>query len=343
VEQYGIPALALTVLLGVGLVLLAIQQRPVHPPVAVVPSSPDAVPAVPPSELAALGYVPENVHFLIGIHIAEAWRTQAGRRFLDGSGALGTDRLESLTGLKMADFDHAVLAVKLDQFLPRFFLIVRTIRPYNQGEIRNALKATKLASTDSRPLYEFTMQQPPLKAVLWFADDRTLLIGWPQTELKEKEVPIKPRAGLEHLPADVRSMLKDHLDPAARKAPAHVWLAGHVDNWEKIATQLVLAAQFKDAWPVLSKVKTLGVWAQLNEDADLHAVCHCADSTSAEALHEYLQAHDSGKGLTDLLPKNNALAAELSRTLKTTRDGESINLEAHASAASIQQALQPPK
>jgi len=343
--QFGVPALALIVLLGVGLALVAIQKRPVRSSLPGDKAGPESVAPVLPSKLAALGYLPDDVHLVVGFHIAEAWRTPAGRPFLDGShqggGGLGLDQIESLSGLKLAELDHAVLALKLDKLLPRFFLIVRTIQPCDPLEIQKDLKATKVAGVDSRTLYEFEMNQVGGKAGLWVADDhKTLVVAWPSTDMKE--VPDKPREGLNHLPHELQGVLRDALDPAAMKAPAQMWAAAHVDNWDALPAHLFLALKFKDTWPAMSKIKTAAAWVQLGEIADLHAFCVCADGPAAKKLHAFLQPDNPAaiQGLGTLLPKNSLMAADLTKSLKVTQDGERVSLDAEVSAATIQKAME---
>jgi hypothetical protein len=100
----------------------------------------------------------------------------------------------------------------------------------------------------------------------------------------------------------------------------------------------VLAFFLKDAWPTLSSMNTVAVWAQLEEDANLEGVCRCANTQSAEALRGFLQPKEAGKGLATLLPKNSPLALELTKSLKATRDGERVKAEATISASSLHKA-----
>jgi hypothetical protein len=343
--HYGTPALAVVVLIGVGLALVAIQQRPVRGPKPNEPSGPESVPAALPSELAALGYLPDGVHLVMGLHVAEAWRTPAGRPFLDGSrpgSVFGPDQIEALTGLRPAEIDHAIIAVKLDQALPRVFFIVRTIHPYNLGEILHPLgKPTKLPSADGRALYEFQLEGTPFKAILLAADERTLIVGWPGGDLKD--VPINPRAGVDHLPSELHTVLTGRIDAAARQRPAQWWVAGQVDDWDKVAAQLYLASRFKvdlallfkDSLPRVRNLHTLGAWAQLGDDIDLHAVARCSDPAADEALHDFLQPAQPGKGLLALFPKDSPLASELGRTAQVRRDGDWLSLDAKISAATL--------
>jgi hypothetical protein len=339
--QYGIPALALFVLLGVGLALLAIQQRPIHKPAPELPTGPDTVAAVLPSQLAALCYVPDDCQFIVGLHVAEAWRTPMGRSFLDGSQAgrgLGIEQIEAITGLKLVAIDHAVLAIKLDKekALPRVFLIVRTIQPYDRAKIREALKPTDRQSEDRREFGEIKITQWKNTAALWFADEKTLIVAWPSDDIKE--APAKPKSGVQHLPHELRAFLERHLDVAAGTAPVQLWAAGHVDSWDELAIRPVFAWFLKDSWATLSSARTAGVWAQLDEDAKLSALCHCADERAAESLRQFLQPSEKGKGLASLLPNNNPLAIELAKTLKATRDGEWVRAEATLSASSLRKA-----
>jgi hypothetical protein len=334
--HYGTPALAVLVLIGVGLALVAIQQRPVRGPTPNEPSGPESVPAALPSELAALGYLPDGVHLVIGLHVAEAWRTPAGRQFLDGSrpgSVFGPEQIEALTGLRPAEIDHAIIAVKLDQVLPRVFFIVRTIHPYNLGEILDSLgRPTKLPSTDGRTLYEFRLKNTQL--ILWPADERTLVVGgWPEGDLKD--VPLKPRDGLDHLPADLRTLLTNNLDTAARQAPAQLWVAAHADDLGKLPASVALGFLLKDSWPVVKNVQSLAAWVQLGDDADIRAVAHCSDSAAAEALNDFLRPMQPGKGLPALFPKDSPLAAELVRTAQIERGGDWLSLDARISAAAL--------
>jgi hypothetical protein len=114
-----------------------------------------------------------------------------------------------------------------------------------------------------------------------------------------------------------------------------------VDNWDTLPAHLFLALKFKDAWPPMSKIKTAGAWAQLSENADLHAVCVCADGPAAEKLHAFLQPDNpaANQGLDTLFPKNSLMAADLTKTLKVTQDGERVSLDATVGAATIQRAM----
>jgi hypothetical protein len=337
--QYGIPALALFVLLGVGLALLAIQQRPIRKPAPTLPSGADAIAAVLPSQLAGLRYVPNDSQLIVGIHVAEAWRTRMGRLLLDGShpsGGVGLEQIESVTGVKPADIDHAVLAIKLDKekALPRVFLIVQTIHAYDRARIRESLKAAERISDDRRAIEEIRITTWKTTASLWFADDRTLAVVWPSDDITE--IPATPRSGVEHLPHELRALLEEQLDPAATKAPVQLWAAGHVDSWDELAVGPILAWFLRDSWTTLSSARTAGVWAHLDEDAKLVGLCHCANENSAEALRDFLQPTEKGKGLASLLAKNNPLALEVTKSLKATRDGEWVKAEAQVRTSAFQ-------
>src|SRR5260221_6927416 len=81
-SRFGIPLLALMVLVGVGLAIVVIQTRPVRGPKPTDPSDPLSVPAVLPSHLAGLGYLPGDVNLVAAVHVAECSRTFAGQQFL---------------------------------------------------------------------------------------------------------------------------------------------------------------------------------------------------------------------------------------------------------------------
>ena len=137
-----------------------------------------------PSQLSSLGYLPDDVQLIVGIHVAEAWRTPMGRPFLDGSlpggGGVGLEQIESVTGLKFAEIDHAVLAVKLDKekVLPRVFLIVKTIQPYDRAKIREASqvgRARQRGSPHHRGDQDYAMENHGLPLVRGRQDARRRL------------------------------------------------------------------------------------------------------------------------------------------------------------------------
>jgi hypothetical protein len=66
---------------GAVLVVLLLQPRrnPEPEPVELIPVRP-----VPPAELSGLGYLPDNVNFIAGIHVAEALQTATGQALLSG-------------------------------------------------------------------------------------------------------------------------------------------------------------------------------------------------------------------------------------------------------------------
>src|SRR5260370_9991439 len=144
-SRFGMPLLALMVLVGVGLAIVVIQTRPVRGPRPTDPSDPLSVPAVLPSRLAGLGYLPGNVNLVAAVHVAECSRTSAGQQFLKRfhirGETWGLDTLEQWTSVKLHEIDHAVIGVSLKSLIPRVTLVVRTIHADDLPGVVGDLKA----------------------------------------------------------------------------------------------------------------------------------------------------------------------------------------------------------
>jgi hypothetical protein len=328
--RWGTPILGAVVVVGVGLVLLSIQTRPSRHLPEAQPGGALPVQAVPPAQLAALGYLPEDTNLVVGFQVAEALREPAGKELLASSDGLGKgtrDRFKEWTGLELEDLDHAVLGLRLDeQTIPQVLLVVRTLRPYDIQRVVETLKAIRLTPAGGRTVYRFGIENPLRQnGYMWCPDERTLVIGLKAKDLER--VPPVPRTGSDHLPGPVQTFLQERL-----RSATPLWVVGHVEDWKKTALHTFLSVWIMDDWAVLSNVRTFGLWLQGEGGITLNGAFACANDGAARALQQYLLAEENGekKVLRSLgLPgEAQGLARGWSRTMKVEQTGPWVTLQA---------------
>jgi hypothetical protein len=305
------------------------------------------VPVVAPADVGGLGYLPPDADIVAGLHVAEAVQEPAGRLFLnrfhpasflrgpgDNPSAADTGALEKWTGLSLDDIDHVVLGLTInDRLIPRLVMVVQTRWRYDIEKVRAALKAGR-SPEPGRALYRFELQKPPLEAVLWFAGERTLIVGLSRDDLQD--VPDTPRPGMDHLAAPLQAMLRERVGPVAQ-----AWVVGHADDWDKTGVRVLLAGRIEQGRRALEGVGTFGAWAEFGEGVTLNGSFRCRDVRSAEELERYLVLPENERKPVPLLggrPETEAVARELARTLKAVRQDEWLTVQAKASAATVQQA-----
>jgi hypothetical protein len=313
------------------------RERPVE-------AAPTPVKTVPPAELAALGYLPDDVDVIIGVHFAEAQDNAIGKELLGrmqtGPEELGIQDVAGWTGLKLDDIDHAVLGVRLDEgLLMGFVLVVRSRSPVDQEKVQQTLKTKPKQDLDGHTVYPYalTLKVPALKqrgfdklpAYIWFADDHTLVVA------KEfKPIPLTPRVGCEHLSrADLRTLLKERMGRTAQ-----VWIAGHFESWDDFQglANFAKAPELEAQLATLSKTRTLGIWLTCGEDLMLGAAFDCTDEASAKALQAKLTPTKPGEAMPlGLRADAGPLSRALIESLKTTQDGTWVQLQARASADAV--------
>ena len=253
--------------------------------------------------------------------------------------------------------------------------MVRTTRPYDVESIRKSINLSRSPEPGKKELYRVKLDKSLLTPVIWFADDRTIVVGLKPEDLAP--VPAKPRESVDHFQVDLASFLKQRL---GQGTPA--WVVGHAENWDLI-WRILLDRQAREGQPVelLSSVRTFGVWFQFNGGIELNAAFECADLTSAKALEAYLMGHDrellsvsaatltgsawspSGQGIlmvASTLPRISKslgvprpfsmpapgpelaqLFRELGQGVKSDRHDAWVTLQAKASWATMQKALAP--
>lgn len=299
--------------------------------------------AVPPAELPALGYLPPATNVVVGLHVADALRDPAARdlllRLQQNPSGLGVQSLERWTGLKLDEIDHAVLGLRVDDRLPRVTLAVQTVAPYSPERVREALKATRRTERNGRTLYRFSLEKPPLEAALWFAGERSLVVGLSPQDLDE--VPATPQPGLAVLPAPVRATLTQRLSSGAL-----AWAVGHADDWTRTIVQLPLEAALpKEQRQALSQMKSFAVWYKADGALSLHAAIECTDANAAETFDRYLaRLQERGKEIAPAAGDSaglRSLLAALGEHFAHVQKGAWVELQTQAAPEAVRQALAP--
>ncbi len=333
---WGLLGLSVLVLVVVELAVVAMHARAPRP---AEPEGPPPVHAVPPAELAALGYLPEDTDFIVAVHAAELLDETTGRDLVRhlGNDVLNAQSIESWSGLKFGDIDHAVLGLTLDENLPiHFVLAVRARRPIDQEKVREALKAKPRRDLDGRPVYPFVMQTNlpflrDLEANAWFADERTVVVAKRFDDGPGHRIPLTPRAGVDHLRPDLRQLIRERMGSSAQ-----VWVACHRPAPDALFPLVKFVLLRRENAPA-AKVKTFGLWLTAGPDGvALHGAFDCDDEEAARALEEYL-APANREGIKEwVAPRDSGpLERAFAGSFKETRHGTWVDIQATASAEAL--------
>jgi hypothetical protein len=251
----------------------------------------DSVPLVAnvaPDKLAALGYLPSGVNFLFAARIPELLATPIGTQVLRDPIQLGEwpfrlDNLPKWLGFQLEEIDHLVFAAEVtDALLPPFYLVFRTVQPYDEVQLRQRLKCTSLASPGKKKLYAFHLPKQDLQLKAWFADERTVVLT---VYADLVPLPSQPIEDLGQLPDELRTVLKQR-----RELVAPVWLAGHSRDWSKTSAAIVLNRMKKEELRKLAPLRTFGVWIVPENSLEVKGVFACKDDAGARSLEEYFRS-----------------------------------------------------
>jgi hypothetical protein len=295
---------------------------------------------VAPAKLPALGYLPSDVNVLAGLHVAELLAERSGRELFlsprDATGVPHLDRLEQWTGLKLDTINHVVLGVRTEERLvPRITLVVQTRQAFDADQVRTALKAGRRSERAKRTLYRFTPGQSSLELTLWFAGDRTLVVGLIPEDFDD--VPLVPAAGVDRFAEPLRQLLAQRTGEGTQ-----LWAFAHARDWQHALAFQSLpglpSLPFGDAGPadqpLLANVQALGLWLQLGSSVAANLAVGCNDRATAGRWAQVLQR----KGDDNLLPRGHSTLPWLWRTEDTWVSGR-----AEASAGAFRQALTSPQ
>ena len=260
----------------------ALPPPPRRSPLADLPAPAPVV--TPPAALAALRWLPADCTLIAGVQLTEMRQTDEGRDLLNhlfriGKWEINADLLERWTGLKAREIDHLVVGVQAEDGVPPpAVLVVRTVRPYDADAVKTALDAEPSPNgAGGKALYQGKPRDGGFRPVVWFADERTLVIALTARSLEA--VPDRPAEGLQRLPAEVRDLLENRLLPGG---PA--WVVGHSADWRRTGAALLLE---KDA-EMLGHVRDFAFQMQAERPATLTAFLRCDGEKAARALEDRL-------------------------------------------------------
>jgi hypothetical protein len=270
------------------------RKRPLFPE-----PSDTATTATSPTQLVGLRHLPRETNLLLGVHLAELRKSQAGRDLLSkpikaGKHDLVLADLFRWTGLEVEEIDHLVVGVRTDADLPRVVVVARTLQPVDTARVRKTLDAKEGAAPRAgMTTYSFRVPRSALQPDLWFADDRTLvfdLLGG------LKEVPEKPHDDLNFLTYEVRDALKDRVDPGAL-----LWFAGGIADWDATAKQawFVAATRFagvdQDVIDRVKQLRVLAISVEVEPSGKAQAAIRGRDAAAAKAMRIALLGPEDGK------------------------------------------------
>jgi hypothetical protein len=251
--------------------------------------NPPLVASVAPDKLAALAYLPSDVNFLAAARIPELSAHPLGAQLLRQPLKIGgaehpLSELPSWLGLRLEDIDHLVLGVRVqNDLVPPFYLVFRTVQPYDAERVRQRLKATRAPGTGKKRLYAFRAPRWNVPLSVWFADERTMVLALVAAQLEA--LPNEPVADLEQFDAEIRTVLKER-----REAAAPLWLAGHSSDWSKTLAARFLTRMKKEDWRKLSSLRTFGIWIVPEKTLSIKGVFACKDEAGTRQLDEYLRS-----------------------------------------------------
>ncbi len=252
----------------------------------------DSVPpvvSVAPDKLAALGYLPSGVNFLFAARIPELLTTPLGTQLLHeplkfGELQLRLEDLSEWVGFRMDQIDHFVFAARIDESVPPPFSVVfRTAQPFDEQELRQRIKGTRVPSPSRKTLYSFRVPQQDVQVNAWLADERTVVLSLFADQLER--LPSRPVEDLQQLPQELRTVLKQRREPVAP-----VWIAGHSRDWSKTWATLFLSRMKKDDLAKIKSLRTFGVWIVPDESLLVKGVFACKDESGARGMADYFRS-----------------------------------------------------
>jgi hypothetical protein len=329
---------------GLAVTVLAVQiskQRASRPALEETKAE---VRTMAPASLPALGYLPPDTDLVAGIHVAEILADPVAREFLKqlrlGSADVDLSVIQKWTGLRLEDVDHAVLGLRVkDELIPRFNLVVRTTWAYDAESLRRSIKVHRMPDPGKKELYRLELEKSVLRPVLWFANDRTIIVGLKAEDLVP--VPARQREGIDHLLPELSSILKERLG-----AGTPVWIVGRPENWDP-QLGILLHRWKREGQPAeyLKQVRTFGLWFQFNDGLALNAAFQCATPDSALGLEAYLIGYgvDSNKPFSIPAPRPELepVFRELGQSVKSEHHQAWLVLQTKASAATLRKAIAP--
>ena len=251
--------------------------------------TPPVVASIAPDKLPALGFLPPDVNFLFAVRIPELLASSAGVQMVRDPIKLGKkehhlEELPAWLGFRLEDIDHLVFAAHIDEtFPPPFYLVFRTTQPYDEEQLRQRLKATRIASSSKKKLYAFQTPRSNLPLHAWLADEHTVVLALLKKELER--LPDEPVEDIQQLPEEMRTILKQRREPVAP-----VWIVGHSREWSKTRAAMFLSGLKQKDQASLAPLRTFGIWLVPDSSLVVKGVFACKDETGARRLEGYFRS-----------------------------------------------------
>jgi hypothetical protein len=252
--------------------------------------------SVAPDKLAALGYLPSGVNFLLAARVPELLASPLGMQVLhdpvkQGESSFRLENLPQWLGFRLEDIDHVVFAARVDDAVPPpFFVVLRTTKPYDEEQVRQRLKGTSVPSSSKKKLSSFRIPQHDIPLNAWFADTHTVVLALLADQLER--LPSQPIADLQQLPEELRAVLKQRREPVSP-----VWIAGHSRDWRKTWAALFLNRMKKEDLERISSLRTFGIFLVPTPHEETHEESlivkgsfACKDESGARKLDEYFRS-----------------------------------------------------
>jgi hypothetical protein len=295
--------------------------------------------ATAPAQLAALGYLPPGMDVIAGVHIAELMAQPKNQAIL--LRLFDDRRLHELCGLRLGDLDHVAFGLKMEENdLLHLLLIIRTLRPYSAGKVGRALHVSGRIKDSDKIAYYISPEQFPLGAVLWFADERTLVLSLSPNDLGD--APAQPNPRVDRFSAYIHECLHRRMGEGTQ-----AWVAGTASHWESLFELIGFLGLMPFDKSVLSPVRAF--WGRLDctrNWIDGQLEIQCADAASAQKLDEQLFRRvldpQHLQEIAEKWPQAAALLKDLAKSPKPTQAEDGLRVELRASHQSVLEALAQP-
>jgi hypothetical protein len=273
-------------IIGLGYMLWTVKLRQSrHPKPAL-----DPITFTQPLDLKGLGHLPKDCDIIVGLHIAE-WLDdkKVGKPLLDEPRPAALEwivkQLPRMTGLKLEEIDHAVLAVSLDAQFPQVQVVIKTRRAYDLAKIAEHARAAEPPQYQDRPLYHLELN--PGDALLWCVDDKTLL-GVIRFDVPKREhlagLSMTPRPVGDVLPVSLHEAMKERLPKRE-----FVWAVGKLERLDAIKDLLAFVPGGKVKLNAIKGLQTFAVGLEPVEGLTLTGNFHLADAKTAAGFKTMLE------------------------------------------------------
>jgi hypothetical protein len=249
------------------------------------PAIPDSSIRAKPADWAGIGYIPDDVHALIGVDVAQLRQSEAGRALLR--------RLDIAGEVLVGPFvDHALVGLNLKELLPRFAVVVHSPTTHDHSRVTAVIVPKETKVRGSRILSKTTLfRLNNLDAWICDADDCTLIGA--QLPVDFEAMPDEPRTGTARF-TQLHALFDERLDDNAA-----FWLIGQIEPEITVVGEFVkllpAPADQTEHWKKLRAI----VLAVRPESGDIVLTLdiRAADAASTAAIGEWLERSVGASGV----------------------------------------------